>query len=242
MSWDENMTISLIVFQLLGSSILGGLAVIGILFPKIKKRVSELASEFNKDETTEEDTKEISFKRSIIYCIISCLFTLIVGIVFVFIYGYTNVIFTLKRVLIVSVLFVAAYYDNLEYRIPNKLILYGIGCRLLLLLFEFVFYRDTVKDNLISEGIAVAALVILSVIGLLIVRNGIGMGDIKLFVLMGFCQGAEGVLSSVFATLICAFFYSVFLILTKKKSRKDFIAFAPCILIGTFLSVIIFGS
>ncbi|MBR5233170.1 MAG: prepilin peptidase [Clostridia bacterium] len=237
------MAITEMILQLSGTVIIGICAVFGILFRLLaKKKVPEIVTDTDNFDSNEPETKEVNKTKTIIYSIISFISILTVGLVFVFAFGFDDVVYTLKRVLLVAILFVAAYYDNLEYRIPNKLILCGLGCRAVLLIFEFIFYRDAVIGNLISEGIAVAALVILSVVGLLIIRNGIGMGDIKLFILMALCQGISGVMSSIFTTLICAFFYSVFLILTKKKSRKDFIAFAPCILIGTFISVIIFGA
>ena len=147
----------------------------------------------------------------------------------------------LKLLVISAVLFVAAFYDHAAFRIPNLLILYGLGARVLILIIELFTVKESLGTILLSNIIATGALIVLSLICLLVIRNGLGMGDIKLFILMGLFQGVQGVISSVFTTLIIAFVYAVFLLITKKKTRNDYIAFAPCILIGTYISIILSG-
>ena len=67
------------------------------------------------------------------------------------------------------------------------------------------------------------------------------MGDIKLMLVMCLFQGFYGVASALFCSLFVAFIYAVVVLITKKKSKSDAVAFAPAILLGTMLSVFLIG-
>ncbi len=73
---------------------------------------------------------------------------------------------------------------------------------------------------------------------LLIFKNSIGMGDIKLFCLMGLYLGLSGLLNAVFFSLLVSFFVSIAVLITKKKARNDTLAFGPMIFLGTLVSII----
>jgi prepilin signal peptidase PulO-like enzyme (type II secretory pathway) len=74
-----------------------------------------------------------------------------------------------------------------------------------------------------------------------IIRNSIGFGDMKLFLVMGLLLGTRGIWGAVFLSLIVIFFISVFALITKRKSRKDLIPFGPALVIGTYLAVYLTG-
>ncbi|SHO52820.1 prepilin peptidase [Anaerocolumna xylanovorans] len=147
----------------------------------------------------------------------------------------------IKVLTLVMILFACAWTDMEKYIIPNFIILIGAGIRLLYYIPELILYQagffSVLKDDLI--GILVVAAFLL--IGLLIVRSGLGMGDVKLLLVMAFYQGLTGIISSLFFSLLIAFVGSVYLLVTKKKKRKDTIPFAPFILAGTYLSIILTG-
>ncbi len=251
-----------IVLHIVITCLLAAFAVVGLLFPLLKNRKKVLSAsteeisdvgeadakeienkaENSVPEESSDTVKTISLKATVIYSCISFIFIVFSGLWSIFFFGNEDVLFMAKRVLLISVLFVAAYYDHAAYRIPNKLILYGLCSRLVILIFELIFARDGISQVLISEGIAVGAMLILSVVCLIVTRKGLGMGDVKLFLLMAMLQGIAGVISSLFASLLVSFVYSVILLISKKKSRKDFIPFAPCILVGTFISIMLVGA
>lgn len=153
-----------------------------------------------------------------------------------------TMLFNLKRIALVCVLWVAAYYDYKSFRIPNKLIITGLIYRALILIAELIWERDALLTTVVSELIAALAMLVISVLCVLILKNSLGMGDIKLFIVMGVLQGVVGITSSVIASLLVSFVVSVFLLVTKKKTRKDAIPFAPCILIGTYISIFLTGA
>ncbi|HHU06918.1 MAG TPA: prepilin peptidase [Clostridiaceae bacterium] len=62
----------------------------------------------------------------------------------------------------------------------------------------------------------------------------IGMGDVKLFALMGFYLGLRDAGLAIFCSFAVSGMAAVFLLLSKRKMVGDSIAFAPCVFIGLF--------
>ena len=106
---------------------------------------------------------------------------------------------------------------------------------------ELIFERQYLLANIISEVVAAAALLIASILCSLCVKNGIGYGDIKLFVVLGLMLGMEGMWNAIMLSLIAAFIIVVVLLITGKKGKKDIIPFAPAITLGTYASIIMTG-
>lgn len=160
----------------------------------------------------------------------------------IFFYEENTLLFMIKRLTLISVLWIAAYFDRKSCRIPNKLILLGLGYRAVTLMIELVYEREGIVYQVISEVIAAAVLLAVSLLSMLIVKNGLGMGDAKLFMVIGLFLGLQGSVNAVFVSLIIMFFISVFLMIRKKKTRKDSLPFAPAILAGTMLAISILGA
>lgn len=142
---------------------------------------------------------------------------------------------------LVLVILPTAAVDLRMHKMPNQFLLAGLVIRALLL---GVSYTDNTrsawtetKDCLIGAVVYGGFFLLM----LLMFKNSVGMGDIKLFALIGLYQGLWGAFSSVFFSLLASFFLSIFLLITKKKGRHDVVAFGPCILIGTFASICLSG-
>lgn len=150
--------------------------------------------------------------------------------------------FGIKRLLICSILWPLAFVDYEKHIIPNYSLAVMLVCRLIILFFEFIFCREAFFKLLLSDAIACIACLLLMVILRVLVKNGIGFGDVKLFSVIGLFVGINGIISVLFLSFLVSFIVSIFLLLTKKKDKKDQLAFAPFILIGTTLAVILFGA
>lgn len=147
----------------------------------------------------------------------------------------------IKLLSLVLIMVPAAAVDFRVQKIPNKLILTAIAIRALIYVAEFfisVPYALAVLKDGVVGAVAIGAFFLLM---LLLFKNSIGMGDIKLFAVMGLYQGLWGAINSVFFSLMASFVLSVGLLLTKKKGRKDTISFGPCILIGTVIAISLAG-
>lgn len=146
-----------------------------------------------------------------------------------------------KLLVLLGIIFTAAFVDYQKYIIPNKVVLVGLFLRCVIYMVELFVSPDTFFSTLKNDLISFAIVLVFFVICIIFVKSGIGMGDVKLMLLMCLYQGVAGAMSSIFASMLVAFVVSLFLLLTKKKTRKDSIAFAPSILIGTILSVVLTG-
>lgn len=202
---------------------------------KERAGVAQGISEKVKGILPETNKKRIFF----LIMLVTCLFLAVFMSVF---YQELTTIYMLKRLCLVTLLFPIAAIDYKRYVIPNKLLIIGLICRGVILGLELIFQREKLIDTLVSEVVSAIGLFILCMIILLIMKGSIGMGDVKLFSVMALFQGFVGVSSSIMASLLVSFVVSVFLLITKKKSRKDMIAFGPSILIGTFISVFLTGA
>lgn len=150
-------------------------------------------------------------------------------------------IFIMKRLCLVTLMFPMAAIDYKKYVIPNQLLLVALICRLAFLAVEFITERENLLYTVLSEVITAFGLFIICMIILLVMKGSMGMGDVKLFLIMALFQGYAGSSSAIFMSLIVSFIVSVFLLITKKKGRKDMIPFGPAILVGTFISVFFTG-
>lgn len=175
-------------------------------------------------------------KNKILYLVSAIAVTGILVSLFQRIY-MLNWIQSAKLLGLVLILFPIAAIDSRLQKIPNPLLIAALVFRVLLYVPEFIMSTSgaltILKDNVIGAVVISAFFLLL----LLVFKNSIGMGDIKLFAVMGLYQGLWGAVNSVFFSLLVSFFLSVALLITKKKSRKDTMSFGPSILIGTAIAI-----
>lgn len=189
-----------------------------------------------------QEQNNISHKKAqIIYSVLLILVNIGISVLFVTVYQNNTILFSLKRLLLLAILWPVGYIDFKTYKIPNRFIILGLIFRAGILIFEILFERELLISYLISEGIAAGALLISTLLCCLCIKNSIGYGDIKLFVIMGLMLGLEGIWSSIFVSLFISFIVAVTLLIAKKKGKKDVIPFAPSIAIGTYISIIMTG-
>ena len=179
------------------------------------------------------------WRQIVCFCLIPASLTAVMLMLRLF--YQADIVFVLKRICLVAILWPIAISDYREFRIPNKLVLCGIICRLLILVLELLLERELILEQLINEGVAAVSAVIICLACMVLSRGSLGMGDLKLMFMMGLLLGVEGILYSMFVSIFFSFVVAVILLLTRKKGRKDSIPFAPFILTGTIVSLILSG-
>lgn len=193
----------------------------------------------------QEKTEDVDFwkfpKWLWIYGVTLLVVQVVLAYLLMNIYTENTICMVIKRMGLLSLVWQAAVLDWKYQKIPNDIILVGVVFRIILLVPEFLLEREMMLMNLIAEGIALALIVIVVFICLLLMKNSIGMGDFKLLMIMAICQGINGIMASVFLSMLVAFFVAVALLLSKRKTRKDTLPFAPCILAGTLAGVFLTG-
>jgi len=180
-------------------------------------------------------------KGFVIYSAVMIVLSIGVSILFAKVYISNEFLFSLKRIALLSVMWPIAYTDVITYRIPNVFIIYGLICRGIILIWEFFVFGLSIWTIVLPELIASVALVVAALLCAFIIKNSVGFGDIKLFVVMGLMQGLDGVWGSIFVSLLISFIVSAVLLISKKKTRKDTIPFGPALVAGTFISICLTG-
>ena len=180
-------------------------------------------------------------RNSLVYLGIMAVLTVGLGI-WLNLYYRDNILLTnLKAVTLIAILAVAALTDFRKHLIPNELVLAGLGLRLVYAILEFIVlkmdYIQILKGDLFSLILPLAMMLL----GVFVVKNGVGMGDVKLLAVIGIFAGLSGAIPSLFFALVIAFLLSIVLMIMKKKGRKDTIAFAPSLLAGTFVAIVLTG-
>ncbi len=207
-----------------------------------KKIESEEAGE------VEEEKGEVPEKTSAAdagqvkkYSIISIVLSVIASLFYIFLYKQNDAMQTVKTLTLLAVLFPVAYFDYIFYKIPNKILKYAVIVRAAELIPEALIYRKEMAGVLIDMGITLAVLFLICMVCNLIIRGAMGMGDVKLLLVMGLYLGSAKFILAILVVLILAFFAAIYFVASGKKTKKDIMPFAPYILAGTYLAVILLG-
>lgn len=179
--------------------------------------------------------KQIAFGVGVIISILSLF------LVFAYLYDVT-LVFAIKRIILSAVLWSIAFIDYRKHIIQNKVLLSLLILRIVIAIVEVTCDIKSAKLESLSCLIASVGILVILCVMRLIVRDGIGFGDIKLFAIIGLYLGVRGAITTIFLSFVVSFFISIFMLATKKKNKKDYLAFAPSILIGTLLSTIFIGA
>lgn len=133
---------------------------------------------------------------------------------------------------------VLSYVDCRERIIPNSMI--GLG----LIFWLVVVFLDIVVAGTPWKNVTVFSLLggticggILFVVALL-VKTALGMGDVKLFFVLGLLYGITDTYSILLFTVVIMAVFSVVLLITKKATVKTAIPMAPFVVIGFLLSIL----
>ena len=113
--------------------------------------------------------------------------------------------------------------------IPDVLVFLGLAISLIMILFsgQEVFFINLLAGFL-------AATFLLSIY-LFTRGRGMGLGDVKLTLLLGLILGPQGILVSLFLAFLTGAIVGIILILVGKGSLKQKIAFGPFLVIGFVL-------
>lgn len=128
--------------------------------------------------------------------------------------------------------YLLAIIDYFEKKIPNRIIAALLIIRVFFLIYEvisnFEYIGTAIKYPLFGALIGGGILAVV----MLVSQNGIGMGDIKLFIAIGAYVGSTGIIRVLFYTVLAGAVVGAVLLLTKKAKAKDAVPFAPFAFLG----------
>lgn len=156
-------------------------------------------------------------------------------------HGSSDCIEAFEYMTMTAICFPAAWVDAKEKLIPNTIILAGLVCRIVLYIVRFFISAGVLLEVAKNDLLALAVITVFCLLGRLLVKNGIGMGDIKLLLVLAILGGFDRMFSMLFCAMLVSFFWGLFELIVRKKGKNATIPFGPPIAIGTVLSVIMYA-
>lgn len=149
-------------------------------------------------------------------------------------YRFGNGIMFFKSIVLMPVLLVTAIIDLKEQIIPDCFIVFGLASGTAFALAGGSrFLRDALLGAVIGGGILLAIA--------LVSKGGMGWGDVKLSAVIGLFLGWQSTLVTLYISFVSGGVFSLLLLLTGKKGRKDPVPFGP-FLSGSAALALLFGK
>ncbi len=179
----------------------------------------------------ENNTLKGVAKKNIKYLILTAVVFVVLSVVET-IYALKHDIYSLPVLMKWSTLFWGIYLlakvDFHEKKIPNKIVLALIILRIGFLTYEVlandIEYIKTVLGYPLLGAVIGGTIMI---VAMLLSRKGVGMGDVKMFIVIGAFVGSTEILATMFYTFLISAIGGILLMVTKKAGVKDFIPMAP---------------
>lgn len=159
--------------------------------------------------------------------------------VFIFIYSYklagNTILKAFMNAQVIIWIYTVAYIDLIERIIPNQLIFVGIIFWIILLVLEVLIAKTSIKQILLYSfaGGLICGGVLFAIA--IIVRNALGMGDVKMFTVLGLFYGLTNTYSILLYSVVIMAMVSIVLLIAKKVTRKTAVPMAPFVAVGLLL-------
>lgn len=148
-----------------------------------------------------------------------------------------EVINRLKMVISLICITGAACNDYREQRIPNIFPFTMVVSGVILLAVGYFVSQNGAVAYIVSSITATFFVIAGMAIAAVLTKKGIGIGDIKLLGAVALTGGVYTVGSTMFFGMIACFIVAVVLLLSKKKTMKESLAFGPFIFVGYIISI-----
>ena len=195
-------------------------------------KIGELKTLLKKSDSETSNGEKVYFALTIAACLI------ISYVVQVFIYKNTEILSFAKLCILYAIVVSAALVDYKLKIIPNYLVLIGLGARVVIYILD-IFLSSNLTQIIISDLIGLALGFGIFAVVSIITKQALGFGDAKLFAVVGLTLGSFGTYSVMFTSVLVSAVISIFLLIFKKRGRKDSIPFGPCMYIGYILTLLL---
>lgn len=155
-----------------------------------------------------------------------------------YVYHHTDIFWTYRWQIAIGIIIPIAVIDFNERIIPNKLLLIGMAFMLAVIVTQVALSPDYALSILGNAFIGLLAGGGVFFFASIFVKNGIGAGDIKMFLLLGFLVAFRGIFNVLLYSMVISAVYAIILLISKKKTTKDELPLAPFTLIGIVVSVL----
>ena len=218
------------ILYYLGFGIMG--IIVGQLIDWFNMRLPEHKKIFSKDFI---EIYIKNFKPKYILMIITAY--IYIGILYF--YGI-NDIRTYEYLCLAPILICAFCIDYKKQIIPNRLTLTLLETGLVFAFIQGIVNLNIAIDKTIGFFIGMLIMLVITFVGNLISKKeSVGFGDVKLISVLGIFFGWRNIIAVSVLSFFIAAIVSIFLILLKKKSANEYIAFGPFIVISSIFIIFI---
>lgn len=161
----------------------------------------------------------------------------VLGITVLLLWAGMDAAYILRVSILSSFLPLVAVIDHREMIIPNRILLWMLtywGLAMALQIWQMGYPNPNVLLDFILGGLIGASPLLVRLVS----KGGIGMGDIKLFAIVGLYVGKQDILRAMFLSLVIALFVLLGRKLRKKLEKKQEVSFGPFVAAGTMLMVV----
>ena len=197
------------------------------------KELKEASGFSNKIKTVFNRTKKEYIVLAI--SVVACIATYAIS---QYIYHQADIFWTYRWQIAIGVLVPIAVIDFKEQIIPNKLLLIGLAFTFATVGAQIACSPDYFISILGNAFIGLVAGGGIFFFASLFVKNGIGAGDIKMFLLLGFLVAFRGIFNVLLYSMVISAVYAIVLLIIKKKTTTDELPLAPFTLIGIVISIL----
>lgn len=141
--------------------------------------------------------------------------------------------------LLLAILIPASVIDFRKKIIPNCFPVLLFCCGTAYDCIRCIFWDSSWGRTFLRAASGLAAAAAICAICRAIVHEGIGMGDIKLLLALGWYQGLEGILGSMLLTSLLALLTAAVLLVSRKMKRSTRMPFAPYLTAGAAVAEIL---
>ena len=138
--------------------------------------------------------------------------------------------------LISSILVAIVFIDLKDMIIPDSLVLSILVLSVIHKIINYFMYNIPLNLKGSFLGLFLAGGLFLAIV--LLSGGGMGGGDVTLIGSLGFVLGVKYIFLNIFLSFISGAIISVFLLVSKIKTRKDPIPFGPFIVLGFFMTIL----
>ena len=188
-----------------------------------------------------ENIRDVA-RKNINYIILTVAVFIVISVIEVM-YALKHNIYSLPVLMKWSTLFWGIYLlakvDYHEKKIPNKIVLVLLILRIAFLIYEVLSNLEFWKNVLVYPLLGAAIGGMIMAVAMLISRKGVGMGDVKMFIIIGAFVGSTEILATMFYTFLISAIGGICLLVTKKAGLKDSIPMAPFACAGVALEYLL---
>lgn len=211
--------------------------LVNILLSIIFASAAVIYDKYHKDKKLTKDTFNLfTANRKLLYTLVPVFIVISIAGNYIRIKVELDYIAYMRWLILAFVLLYISIIDCKERIIPNKLMLFLLAARIIILIYELSqsisLWRMVMWIPIL--GMLIGGVTIL--IGMLISRKGVGGGDLKMYAVIGLYVGSYYILGALFYSFLYSAVYGLYLLIFRKAKVRDSIPMAPFAFLGIITS------